>query len=136
MKTIEKFWLTIFFLVIVTLVSYPIITPNDVLIKEDSDYLYYKEYSWWGYDSCCYKYHKPIYYNGKVVYKHENTHGVGVPGKGGHNVTETTIGVVSGNKIFEKVYEENGIVSTIKYNVGDKVRVTETFYPRYNIEFF
>jgi len=41
MKTIEKFWLTVFFLIIITLISYPIITPNDVLIKEDTEFYIY-----------------------------------------------------------------------------------------------
>ena len=46
MRTIEKFWLTIFTLAMIALVSYIFITPNDVLVKTDKDYLYYKEYYW------------------------------------------------------------------------------------------
>ena len=46
MRAIEKFWLIIFALVMIALASYPFITPNDVLVKTDKDYLYYKEYYW------------------------------------------------------------------------------------------
>ena len=74
MRTIEKFWLTVFTLVMIALVSYIFITPNDVLVKTDKDYLYYKEYYWWGLDSCIYKYHKPIYSDGNIIYEIGRAH--------------------------------------------------------------
>ena len=102
MKKIEIFWLTVFFIFIVTLVSYPIITPRDVLVKEDIEYLYYKEYSWWGLDSCVYKYHKPIIYKGKVIDKYTRSHFAGVPGKGGHYVKNYHVVFKFDNKTWQQ----------------------------------
>ena len=134
MKTIEKFWLTIFTLVMIALVSYIFITPNDVLMKTDKDYLYYKEYYWWGLDSCIYKYHKPIYSDGKVIYVDEYRHIVGIIGKGGHWETRTRLAISYGNKTYKDEYHE--YTCTHKYREGDKVKVVETFYPRYKIEYY
>ena len=44
-----------------------IIQKKDVLVKETSDYLYYKEYTIYNLDSTIYKYHKPITYNGIIA---------------------------------------------------------------------
>ena len=134
MKTIEKFWLTVFTLVMIALASYPFITPNDVLVKTDKDYLYYKEYYWWGLDSRIYKYHKPIYSDGKVIYVDEYRHIVGIIGKGGHWETCTRLAISYGNKIYKDQYHE--YTCTHKYREGDKVKVVETFYPRYKIEYY
>jgi len=134
MKTIDKFWLIAFILWIVTLVSYPIITPRDVLVKEDTEYLYYKEYSWWGLDSCYYKYHKPIYSEGKVIDVDEYRHIVGVIGKGGHWETRTTIIISFDNKTYKDSYSEWH--SSHKYHKGDKVKVLEKFYPRHEIKYW
>lgn len=130
MKTIEKFWLTIFFLVIVTLISYPIITPRDVLVKEDVEYLYYKEYSWWGLDSCVYKYHKPIIYKGKVIDKYTRSHFSGVPGKGGHYVKNYHVVFKFDNRTED---EDRGSSFYDYFHKGDNVEVTEKFYPRHEL---
>ena len=134
MKTIEKFWLTVFTLVMIALVSYIFITPNDVLVKTDKDYLYYKEYYWWGLDSRIYKYHKPIYSDGKIIYVDEYRHIVGIIGKGGHWETRTRLAISYDNKIYKDQYHE--YTCTHKYREGDKVKVVETFYPHYKIEYY
>lgn len=134
MRTIEKFRLTVFTLVVITLVSYPIITPNDVLMKTDKEYLYYKEYYWWGLDSCINKYHKPIYSDGKIIDVDEYRHIVGVVGKGGHWETRTRLTISFDNKTYKDEYTE--WTCTHKYHEGDKVKVIETFYPRHKIEYY
>ena len=134
MKKIEIFWLVIFFTIISVLVSYPILTPNDVLVKEDTEYLYYKEYRWWGMDSCTYKYHKPIYSIGKIIDVDEWRHVVGVAGKGGHWETKTTITISFDGKTYKDSYNE--WICSHKYHIGDKVKVIEVFYPRHNIEYY
>ena len=113
----------------IALVSYIFITTNDVLVKTDKDYLYYKEYYWWGLDSCIYKYHKPIYSDGKIIYVDEYRYIVGIIGKGGHWVTRTRLTISYGNKTYKDEYHE--CICTHKYREGDKVKVIETFYPRY-----
>ncbi len=131
MNTSKKFWI-MFFIWIVTLISIPIITPCDVLVKEDTEYLYYKEYSWWGLDSCIYKYHKPIIYTGKVIDKYTRGHFVGVPGKGGHHARKYHVVFNFDNRTVD---EERGISFYDNFNEGDNVEVTEKFYPRHNIEY-
>jgi len=136
MKKIEIFWLIVFFTIISVLVSYPIITPNDVLVKEDTEYLYYKEYRWWGMDSCTYKYHKPIYDNGIVRNVTRSQHMVGVIGKGGHWNSDFVIAICGENKTYTYKDEIFGLVFTHPiYHKGDKVKIIETFYPRHNIEY-
>ena len=130
MKTIDKFWLIAFVLWIITLVSYPIITPRDVLVKEDTEYLYYKEYSWWGLDSCVYKYHKPIIYKGKVIDKYTRSHFAGVPGKGGHYVKNYHVVFKFDNRTED---EDRGSSFYDSFNKGDNVEVTEKFYPRHEL---
>lgn len=137
MKLFEKFWLIVFTLFIITLVSYPILTPKDILIKEDTEYLYYKEYSWWGLDSCYYKYHKPIYDNGIVTNVTRSQHIVGVLGKGGHWNSDFVVTICSESKTYTYKDEIFGLIYTHPiYNKGDKVNIKETFYPRYNIEYW
>ena len=134
MKNCENLWLAFFVIVILALVAYPILTPNDVLVKQDKDYLYYKEYSWYGQRSKIYKYHKTMYHKGKVVYKYVRTYLYGAPGKGGRWQTETKITVNADGKSFEKVYVNIGIFSTVEIEKGDNATVVETFYPRYEVE--
>ena len=125
--------MTIFTLAMIALVSYIFITPNDVLVKTDKDYLYYKKYYWWGLDSCIYKYHKPIYSDGKIIYVDEYRYIIGIIGKGGHWMTRTRLTISYGNKTYEDEYHE--CICTHNYCEGDKVKVVETFYPRYKIEY-
>ena len=85
-------------------------------------------------DSCTYKYHKPIYSDGKIIYVDEYRHIVGIIGKGGHWETCTRLAISYGNKTYKDEYHE--YTCTHKYREGDKVKVVETFYPRYKIEYY
>lgn len=132
MKKIEIFWLTIFTIIILGFASYPIITPRDVLVKEDIEYLYYKEYKWWGLDSCVYKYHKPIIHHGEVINKYTRRHFVGLVGKGGHSVTRYHVVFK-----FDNRTEDEDCIRTYyhNFNIGDNVEVTEKFYPWYELTY-
>lgn len=96
-------------------------TP-DTLVKEDTEYLYYKEYELYNRDSCIYKYHKPIIYDGEIVYK--SSHIQGVPGKGGHWVYHTEIQYDK-----DKKYSESGSYFYSRHEIGDKVKIKVEFYP-------
>ena len=109
-----------------------IITKHkDVLIKEDTEYLYYKEYEWFNLDSTIYKYHKPIKYEGIVINKRKGSHVVGVVGKGGHIVTDHYITFKFGNNIKE----ENNISLYDKFGLNEHMTVIEKFYPYYEINY-
>jgi hypothetical protein len=94
----------------------------DTLVKEDTEYLYYKEYEIYNRDSCIYKYHKPIIYDGEIVNK--SSHIQGVPGKGGHWVYRTYIKYDG-----DKEHVENGMYFYSNHEIGDKVKITVVFYP-------
>ena len=118
-----------FIVLIIVFLGATVFRPCDVLMRETDEYLYYKEYTLFGIDSAYYKYHKPIEYDGVVSNKFRTSHWVGVPGKGGHMHT-TYKTVVS---YADKTYEYDGLWVYDHYNKGDKVIVTETFYPKYSI---
>ena len=117
--------------VIIYLIVGMIIQNKDVLVKEDTKYLYYKEYTLYNNDSAIYKYHKPIIYDCVVVNKRKSHGFVGVPGKGGHPVTNyyTTF------KYNGKSVEESGSEYYNHFNVGDNLKVKEIFYPCYRTEY-
>ena len=124
--------LTIGFIALVVLfLGATVFRPRNVLMRETDEYLYYKEYTLFGLDSAYYKYHKPIEYEGVVSDKRRSSHFVGVPGKGGHHKT-TYKTTVSYNG---KTYTYSGSWVYNNYKKGDKVIVTETFYPEYKIDF-
>jgi len=101
-------------------------SPN-VIIKQNSEYLWVKKYSLYNEDSCVYKYHQPIIYEGIVVDR--RSYFTGVPRKGGHQVYRTDIRY---NKNEE--YTENGWSYYNSHKEGDKVKVKITFYPWGKIE--
>ena len=103
--------------------------PN-VLVKETSEYLYYKEYEIYNLDSAIYKYHKPIIYNGTIVKRYTTSHFVGVAGKGGHYQKNYHLIVSYGNKH----YEETSSSMYNRFYLGEDVKVVETFYPRYKVD--
>ena len=107
-----------------------IVQKKDVLVKETSDYLYYKEYTIYNLDSTIYKYHKPITYNGIITKKYKSSHFVGVPGKGGHRVTDYHL-VISYNN---KGYEESNSTVYNRFQLNENVKVVETFYPEFRVE--
>lgn len=93
----------------------------DKLIKEDSEYLYIREYILYNKDSCVYKYHKPIEHEGIVTNKYSYIRGV--PGKGGHRVYKTTF-KFNGKEISK---EDWSLYNKVKDN--QKVKISEKFYP-------
>ena len=131
---VEKFYILFFltfFIALVVFISGTICKPRNVLMRETDNYLYYKEYTLFGLDSSYHKYHKPIEYDGVVSNKHRSSHFVGVAGKGGHYQTKYKT-TVSYNG---KTYTHDGFSVYDRYKEGDKVIVTETFYPHYKIDF-
>ena len=120
----------IIILVIVIGFSGIVVKHKDVLVKEDTEYLYYKEYEWFNLDSAVYKYHKPIIYHGKVIDKYTTSHYVGVPGKGGHYDKNYKV-VIQYN---DKTVTENRGSSFYDYMTkGSDVEVIEKFYPCYEV---
>lgn len=127
------------FIVIVlplTFVSYFVFTPSDKLVKEDTEYLYIKEYKLWGTDSCTYRYHKPIVHDGVITNIETRTYIMGVIGKGGHWQTDTNITILFDGKTYKDTYTEWGTSSTVKYKKGNKVKVKEIFYPHYVVKYY
>lgn len=117
--------------IIIYLIIGCIVQNKDVLVKEDSEYLYYKEYTLYNRDSAVYKYHKPIIYDCVVVNKRKSGGYVGVPGKGGHPVVHYyTTFEYNGKRV-----EEGGSEYYDRFNVGDKLKVKEIFYPHYRTEY-
>lgn len=130
----EKFYILYFSVFLIALLVFilgTICKPRNVLMRETNDYLYYKEYTLFGLDSSYHKYHKPIEYNGVVSDKSRSSHFVGIAGKGGHYQTKYKT-TVSYNG---KTYTYEGLWVYDRYKEGDKVIVTETFYPHYKIDF-
>lgn len=130
----EKFLyiiLGVSFITFLVLLSGIICKPRNVLMRETDNYLYYKEYTLFGLDSSYHKYHKPIEYDGIVSNKSRSSHFVGVAGKGGHHQTKYKTTVTYNGK----TYTHEGFSVYDRYKEGDKVIVTETFYPHYKIDF-
>lgn len=115
---------------LISLIIGAIVQKKDVLVKETSDYLYYKEYTIYNLDSTIYKYHKPITYNGIITKKYKSSRFVGVPGKGGHRVTDYHL-VISYNN---KGYEESNSTVYNRFQLNENVKVVETFYPEFRVE--
>jgi len=128
-KIFTIFWCTLMICVFGFIISIPLYTSKDKLIKEDKEYLYYKEYKIWNLDSCIYKYHKPITYDGIVIDKNVSSHFVGLVGKGGHWVYNYYTTVSYSNKKY--TFSDSSIYD--KYNKNDKVNVIEKFYPEYSV---
>ena len=87
------------------------------------------EYSLYDLDSTIYKYKADKTYVGTISYKDKSSHFVGVVGKGGHRKTHYNV-TIKFNNIETK---EDDIDLFRKYNIGDKVQVTESWYPRHKI---
>lgn len=100
--------------------------PN-AIIKQDSEYIWVKTYSMYNEDSCVYKYHQPIIYEGEVIDRRH--HIQGVPGKGRHRVYRTYIKYNG-----DKEYRKSGVHYYNNHKKGDKVKVKVSFYPWEEIE--
>ena len=108
-----------------------IVSKRSVLVKETTEYVYYKQYDIYNKDSCLHKYHKPIKYEGIVINKRKGSHVVGVVGKGGHIVTDHYITFKFGNN----VKEENNIDLYNNFRLNEHMTVIEKFYPYYEISY-
>ena len=122
--------LILFGIALISLIIGAIVQKKDVLVKETSDYLYYKEYTIYNLDSAIYKYHKPITYNGIITKKYKSSHFVGVPGKGGHYETNYHLVASYNNKSYEAKTSE--IYN--RFQLNENVKVVETFYPEFRVE--
>ena len=107
-----------------------IIAKKDVIVKSTSDYLYVKEYSWYNKDSTVYRYPATKTYQGVVKNRHRSSNFVGVPGKGGHFVTNYRTTVSYNNEYY--TFTGSGVYN--KYKKGDKVKVRVIHYPYYSID--
>lgn len=102
---------------------------KDRIIKRTQDYIYVMEYSLYDLDSTVYKYKTTKTYVGTISNKDKSSHFVGVVGKGGHSVTHYNVKIKFNNTEVTK--DDSKLFN--KYNIGDKVQVTESWYPYYKI---
>ena len=107
-----------------------IVAKKDVIMKRTSDYIYVKEYSWYNKDSTVYKYPATKVYQGVVINKRSYSSLVGVPGKGGHFVTNYKTTVSYNNEH----YTFTGYSIYHRYKEGDKVKVKVMCYPYYSVD--
>lgn len=121
--------LFIYIILAVILAVGKICNTKDRIIKKTPDYIYVMEYSLYDLDSTIYKYNADKTYVGTISYKDKSSHFVGVVGKGGHSKTHYNV-TIKFNNIETK---EDDIDLFRKYNIGDKVQVTESWYPRHKI---
>ena len=130
MKMLKIFGISALVILFGWLIYGGIITKEDVIVKRTSDYLYVKEYSWYNKDSTVYKYPATKIYQGVIQNKHRSSNFVGVPGKGGHFVTNyrTTVSYNNEHHTF------TGSSIYCRYKKGDKVKVRVTHYPYYSID--
>lgn len=106
-----------------------ICNTKDRIIKRTTDYIYVMEYSLYDLDSTVYKYKAPKTYVGIISDKDKHSHFVGVVGKGGHRKTHYNVTI----KFNNTEIKEDDRELFHKYNIGDKVQVTESWYPYHKI---
>lgn len=99
------------------------------IIKKTPDYIYVIEYSLYDLDSTVCKYKTTKTYVGTISDKYKTSHLVGTLGKGGHIVTRYNVTIKFNNTETKK----NSRELFCKYNIGDKVQVTESWYPNHKI---
>jgi hypothetical protein len=99
------------------------------IIKRTPDYIYVMEYSLYDLDSTVCKYKTTKTYVGTISKKYKSSHFVGVVGKGGHRKTHYNVVIRFNNDEVRRT--DRGLYD--KYSIGDKVRVTESWYPCYKI---
>ena len=106
-----------------------ICNTKDRIIKKTPDYIYVMEYSLYDLDSIVYKYKTTKTYVGTISDKNKSSHFVGVVGKGGHRETDYNVII----KFNNTEIKEDDRELFYKYNIGDKVQVTESWYPSHKI---
>ena len=130
MKMLKIFGISALVILFGWLIYGGIITKEDVIVKRTSDYVYVKEYSWYNKDSTVYKYPATKTYQGVIRNRRRSSNFVGVPGKGGHFVTNYRTTVSYNNE--HHTFTGSGIYC--RYKKGDKVKVRVTHYPYYSID--
>ena len=128
----DKFLKSILFIYIILAVILAvgeICNTKDRIIKKTPDYIYVMEYSLYDLDSTIYKYKADKTYVGTISDKDKSSHFVGVVGKGGHRETHYNVTIKFNN--IETKEDDRELFR--KYNIGDKVQVTESWYPRHKI---
>lgn len=130
MKMLKIFGISVLVILFGWLIYGGIITKEDVIVKRTSDYLYVKEYSWYNKDSTVYRYPATKIYQGVIQNKRRSSNFVGVPGKGGHFVTNYRTTVSYNNEH----YTFTGSWIYHEYKEGDKVKVKVAHYPYYSID--
>lgn len=106
-----------------------ICNTKDRIIRRTPDYIYVMEYSLYDLDSTVCKYKTTKTYVGIISDKNKSTHLVGMAGKGGYAKTHYNVTIRFNNTEIKeddrKLYD--------KYNIGDKVQVTQSWYPYHKI---
>lgn len=121
--------LFIYIILAVILAVGEICNTKDRIIKKTPDYIYVMEYSLYDLDSTIYKYKADKTYVGTISNKDKSSHFVGVVGKGGHRETHYNVKIKFNN--IETKEDDRELFR--KYNIGDKVQVTESWYPYHKI---
>ena len=127
-KLFNSIWIISFIIMIVVAVG-EICNTKDRIIKRTPDYIYVMEYSLYDLDSTVYKYKTTKTYVDTIIDKNKSSHFVGVAGKGGHCKTHYNVTI----KFNNTETKEDDRKLFRKYNIGDKVQVTESWYPRHKI---
>lgn len=117
------------FIIAVIVAVGEICNTKDRIIKRTPDYLYVMEYSLYDLDSTVYKYKTTKTYAGTIIDKNKSSHLVGIAGKGGYCKTDYNVIIKFNNTEIKKDDEK----LFRKYNIGDKVQVTESWYPYHKI---
>lgn len=117
------------FIIMIVVAVGEICNTKDRIIKRTPDYIYVMEYSLYDLDSTVYKYKTTKTYVGTISDKDKSSHFVGVVGKGGHYETDYNVTIKFNNT---KTKEDDRELFH-KYNIGDKVHVTESWYPYHKI---
>lgn len=137
MKDNKEFWLkTLYVTVLVALVSGIlylvigcIVTNPDEVIEKNSEYIVVKEYKMYNSGSAINKYPADKIYDGVVIDKERHSYYVGVPGKGGHLQIRKHVTVQFDGRTFR--IESSSLYD--KYSEGDRIKVKEVWYPRYDV---
>jgi hypothetical protein len=106
-----------------------ICNTKDRIIKRTADDLYVMEYSLYDLDSTVHKYKTTKTYVGIISDKDKSSHLVGIVGKGGYCKKHYNV-IIKFNNTETKV-DDRELFN--KYNIGDKVQVTESWYPYHKI---
>ena len=137
MKDNKECWLKVLFAI--TLVALAsgilyifigcIVTNPDEIIEQNSEYIIVREYKMYNNGSTINKYPTDKIYDGVVIDKERHSYYVGVPGKGGHPQTRKHVTIQFDERTLR--IESSSLYN--QYNEGDRIKVKEAWYPRYDV---